>query len=343
MTSPFRNRTVADRRLLVVLRVPAQELACSLPGEIEPSARCGQGVVLLDYAFRSPGHGPVALRGGVHHLAMRIPVRRSSSGETALHVPRRWCSSRVATSVLARRGSGTRAEPAQFDLRVEGFGVELEVRNERGRVLYLRAEAAGELEGSVFRRPEEVETSLREWSRGYRGGSLCAGLDRPTVPEQGVAFHPMVVHAMQTSTLPELFPGVEEAVELDCVLRQVRHRLVTQRPMSRTVLGQLTRGRSDLDAPPAGAFMVAADAARVWGRGRGSAPSAPRTTRETRRERQKDTKSTKAPLRGAGTQGPAGRDALRGSLRSFRVVRREAAPSVLRRSSCFDSCGSRGR
>jgi len=61
------------------------------------------------------------------------------------------------------------------------------------------------------------------------------------------------VHALQDATLPELFPGVEDAVELDCALRQVGERTSPIRVQRPGLLRHLAR--PDLDAPPAGAFM----------------------------------------------------------------------------------------
>lgn len=245
----------ADRRLMVLLRMPAHELACSLPGEFEPLAIAGQGLVLLDYAQRPALCG--LRRRTHHHLALRVPVQSSAGdGARSLWVPRRYTSSRIATLPFARGGSAARAEHAHFELALEGFHVELEVRTARGRVLYLRAETAGHMGPSLFRSPDEVDALLERWCDGYRPAGLCSGLDRPRVPRERAALQPMLVHALQNATLPELFPGVEDSVELDCVLRQVRERPLTRGLRRPSYLEKLALGRADLDAPPAGAFSV---------------------------------------------------------------------------------------
>jgi hypothetical protein len=255
MAAPANLVSPADRRLIALLRLPAHELACSLPGEFEPLAVAGQGLVLLDYAQR-PALG--GLRRRVHHhLALRVPVQSSAGdGLRSLWVPRRYSSARGATLPFARRGGAARAEHAHFELTLEGFHVELEVRTARGRVLYLRAETAGHIGPSLFRSPDEVDALLQRWSVGYRPAGLCGGLDRPCVPSERAALQPMLVHALQNATLPELFPGSEDAVELDCVLRQVRERPLSRGLRQPTYFEKLALGRADLDAPPAGAFSV---------------------------------------------------------------------------------------
>jgi hypothetical protein len=269
----------ADRRLLAILRVPAQELGCSLPGTYEAVTLRGQALVLIDYALRAPARvvgepaapnaSPLAaLRRGVdriwparlglvqHHLAIRIPVRPSGGDtRTTLWVPRRYTSSRLAASALAPRGHTERARRASFDLRLEGFQLELEVRTEQGRVVFLRGEMGGDLDQSIFQHATVIESLLREWNVGYRHASWCAGLDRPDVTSDRVALHPMHMHAFQSAVLPELFPGIEETIELDCVLRQVSQRPAQARSSRRAYLEELARG-GDLDAPPAGAFSV---------------------------------------------------------------------------------------
>lgn len=244
----------ADRRLVAILRAPVHELGCSLPGTFEPVALRGQALILIDYALRTSARlGSLA-----HHLAIRVPVRTDGGdGRTTMWVPRRYTSSRAAASALAPRRDAARAGRASFDLRLEGFHLELEVRTDQGRVVYLRGETSGDLGRSIFRRPRAVEDLLCEWSRAYRSAGWCAGLDRPDASAAHVALHPMHMHALQTSVLPELFPGIEEQVELDCVLRQVSQRPALARVSRRAYLEELARGgRGDLDAPPAGAFSV---------------------------------------------------------------------------------------
>lgn len=265
-----------DRRIVAIVRVPVHELGCALPGRYEPVALRGQALVLIDYALRTPaplvdtvaGAGAGALRRSLmrplrlgrlqHHLAVRIPVRTDGGeGRTSFWVPRRFTSSHTAALALAPRRDAARAERASFRLELEGFHLELEVRTDAGRVVYLEGETSGDLGRSIFRRRRTVEELIDEWSGGYRPASWCAGLDRPHATTEGVSLHPMHLFALQTSVLPELFPGIEESVELDCVLRQVSQRPALARTSRRAYLEELARkGRGDLDAPPAGAFSV---------------------------------------------------------------------------------------
>lgn len=267
----------ADRRIVAALRVPVQELGCSLPGALEPVALRGQALILIDYALRTPtalSAAPLGEAGALarvaariwpprlttleHHLAIRVPVRTDGGeGRTTLWVPRRYTSSRAAACSIAPHRDAARAERASFELRLEGFHLELEVRGENGRVVYLEGETSGDMGRSIFRRPRTVEDLLDEWSCNYRAAGWCAGLDRPDVGSEHEALHPMHMHALQTSVLPELFPGIEEQVELDCVLRQVSQRPTPARTSRRAYLEELARkGRGDMDAPPAGAFCV---------------------------------------------------------------------------------------
>lgn len=265
-----------DRRIVAVLRVPVHELGCALPGRYEPVALRGQALVLIDYALRTPaplvdtvaGSGAGALRRSLmrplrlgrlqHHLAIRVPVRADGGeGPATFWVPRRFTSSRAAASSFAPRRDAARADRASFDLELEGFRLKLEVRTDHGRVVYLEGETSGDMGRSIFRRRRTLEELLDDWSGAYRPANWCAGLDRPHATTEGVSLHPMHLFSLQTSVLPELFPGIEESVELDCVLRQVSQRPALARTSRRAILEEFARkSRGDLDAPPAGAFSV---------------------------------------------------------------------------------------
>ena len=244
-----------DRRVLVLLRAPVQDLSALLPGSLTPWVRRGMGLMVLDYGHLPARRlGPLLVGSGVSQLAVRIPVRTGpdADSEARLWVPRRWREGGLTWSLFRR----CRTEPAEFSFHSERTALELEVRAGRNTAFYLRAHAVPRLRGSLFATLREAELEL---GRFGQAGDLSGGgprwyesLDHLSLERSGQGLEPLAVDALQSKALPGILPGIEEIVEFDSAFSVVRRRRLPGLPS----LQQLVRRPRGLSLPPEGALTV---------------------------------------------------------------------------------------
>ena len=147
--------------------------------------------------------------------------------------------------------------PAAFLHREEGLHTELEVRSLSAssptRTAYLRIETYGELSGSVFANIRAAEEELQSWGPTWIGPSPTAESDTTGFATGPFALQPLLVHALQTASLPELLPGIESAVELDSAFRVVRRRM---QPTTKALDSWRQLPKGSLPLPPEGAYSL---------------------------------------------------------------------------------------
>lgn len=250
-----------DRRLLVLLRAPVQDLSALLPGSLTPWVRRGMGLIVLDYGhLPARRFGPLAVGMGTSQLAVRLPVRTGldADSEARLWVPRRWREGGLTWRLLQRHHS----EPAEFLYSAERTAVELEVRSGRGTALYLRAHAVPRLRGSLFATLREAELEL---GRFGQAGDVSGGgprwfesLDHLGLERSGQGLEPLAVDALQSKALPAILPGIEDILEFDSAFSVVRRRRLPGLPS----LQQLARRPRGLSLPPEGALALGQPAAQ---------------------------------------------------------------------------------
>ncbi len=274
-SQPVRSSRL-EQRILVLLRAGARELDQRLPNGLKSVERSGVGFILLDYARTHPVQlGPVRLGPPTDRLSWKLPVAGHQDGQLVrgLWVARRWSSasrlsrfteyqlSRQLHRGLARGASlGLAPEPslpAAFLRREEGLHTELEIRSRSAtspaRTAYLRIETYGELSGSVFANIRAAEEELQSWGPTWIGPSPTAESDTTAFATGPFALQPLVVHALQTASLPELLPGIESAVELDSAFRVVQRRM---QPTTRALEGWRELPKGSLPLPPEGAYSL---------------------------------------------------------------------------------------
>lgn len=265
--------TRLQHRFLVVLRAPVRDLAPLLPDGVTPLERRGVGFVLLDTSTtRARRIGPLLLGPVVDRLSWKVPITSHRTGKPlrGLWIARRWSSAgRLARFTEHQLGRGLSRNaalglpieptlPASFVHREEGLHTELEVRSHAGRsstrTAYLRTEAYGQLEGSVFASVRAAEEEFQSWAPTPLGPHPAAEFETTRFATGPLALQPLAVHSLQTASLPELLPGIESRVELDSAFRVVRRRM---QPLQRRLetWKKIQQGGT-LTLPPEGAFSV---------------------------------------------------------------------------------------
>jgi hypothetical protein len=244
-----------DRRLLVLLRAPVQDLGALLPGAVTPWVRRGMGLLIIDYGHRPPTQfGPLSVGQGASQLALRIPVRSGpdADSDAKLWVPQRWREGGIAWRLLRPANTA----PAEFYYSGERTSLELEVRATQGAAVYLRAHCVPRLRGSLFATLREAELELTRFGLAgelhSRRGQLFQSFDDLALERSGQGLEPLAVDALQSKTLPNLLPGIEEIVEFDSAFLVVRRRRLPGLPS----LQQLARRPRGLSLPPEGALSL---------------------------------------------------------------------------------------
>ncbi len=252
-----------ERRFLVLLRTPVQSLRETLPKGAEPVERSGSGFLVLDYRQRCPLEvGPWALGPGSIQLALGVPVRRQRAEgqehKVGLWIARRWDDWKLRRHLPDRFFTPRTPRPAEFNYVEHELQIELEVRSEGVRQLYLRAEAQGHFGDSLFTSRADAERELGSWSRDIDAPTLPRPLSeevpQPLIATQESCLQPLHSHALQSAAIPQAFGNAE--VEFDCAFRVARRHM---QPLALSPLRnwrELQRRRR-FSAPPEGACSVA--------------------------------------------------------------------------------------
>ena len=219
-----------ERRFLVLLRAPRHELRALVPDGLEPVGRQDMGFLLLDHRQRCPMEvGPWPLGAGSMQLVLGIPVDEGDPSTRGLWIPRRWDDWRLRRHLPERLLGPRSPRVAEFHSVEAGAQVELEVRCEGVRQLYLRAEDQATLSDSLFQSPRDAEQELATWSRDIQGPGIPLPIpgetSSPLVDPEVHCLRPLLIHAVQTAAIPELLGGVEASVQLDSAFRVTRHRV----------------------------------------------------------------------------------------------------------------------
>jgi hypothetical protein len=233
---PLGRRPVRGR-LLVVYRLAPTLVAELLPDGLRP--RLLQGFAIGAACYTRLGATPLFRlnerkeNGGSDHLAYRFAAE-TGEGEPSAWIARRetssWLEARCGAKLL--RGEYGRSA---FRVTESAFAVELAVEGEHGEEFYLRGEAAGAAQGSLFAGPQALEEFL--------GSDQCVrpyDLFAPEADELDLAQHfapePLAVFEARSAYFDESF--ARGAVELDSAWRIVTRRTeaVTQRRTAFRVL-----------------------------------------------------------------------------------------------------------
>jgi hypothetical protein len=211
-------------RVLVLYRLLPQALARILPRGLEPRQQAGYAVGTACYTRLGAGRLFRGRSAGSEHLAYRFAVLADDEGGPC---PATWIARRDTSSWIEARGARLlRADyhRSEFQLREEAFGLELSVSGERGEEFYLRGEAAGAAERSLFPNARALEDFLESC-----GSVRPADIFHPETDqfdlEKSFAPEPLTVFAARSAffTDPKLFPP--GTAELDSAWRLVTRRL----------------------------------------------------------------------------------------------------------------------
>jgi hypothetical protein len=167
--SPFQGRASprrADCRLLLLYRAAPELVQARLPAPLRPLTVGGFGLVALEYARlerRATDWLPTGLAPGRDHLQLRYFVERSGStaARATDYVHERHTSSLLGAS-WAARFRPAHARLCEAELERDACRLRLRVSSADGELLFLAAELAGELVGSVFAHARAAQELLRE-------------------------------------------------------------------------------------------------------------------------------------------------------------------------------------
>lgn len=220
-------------RLLVLYRLAPRALAGLLPPELQAFEHKGFGLLGLCYTHRLRGAGPwwqsPPSQGG-DLLSVRV-LAEIGAGERRR--PAVWVARRETSSRLSARMAGalSRGEHHACDARLEqdDCRLELQVRCGEREELFLRAELAGQLEGSIFAHPREVE-QLWALPRVVRPKSpfdaLSGERDGPALARGQISAEPLRVLELRAEPLP-LEGASAVPAEFDSAFRLVKLRRAT--------------------------------------------------------------------------------------------------------------------
>lgn len=205
-------------RYLMVYRVDPAVAAPLLPEGSSPHVFRGSTLIVLCYTHLVGASSrllPRWLRGQSDHLAWRIPVVRD--GVRGVWIPRRDTSSWVSVRFSGALSQGT-YHLARFELEDGEGRLRLRVSAGGEEVLYLAAEHAGELRGSLFSTTRQAHEYLAEAGAVNPPDPLAPALDRLDVGT-GNTVEPLLVRELRIPRFEDvgLFP--RGSVEFDCCLR----------------------------------------------------------------------------------------------------------------------------
>jgi hypothetical protein len=218
-------------RLLIVYRTDPRALAALLPPELAPAEFKGHGLAALVYTHRVRASGrwwkaPPSQGGDLLSLRFDAQFHGESPQRAAVWIPRRDTSSELSARMSSLLLPGEH-QCCDVALEQSECALELCVKSTRGEELYLRAGLAGELRGSLFANPRELEHWLAE-PRIVRPKSPFEALepefDRSALASGRLAAEPIEVRVLRAHPFddPQIFaPGT---VELDSCWRLVARR-----------------------------------------------------------------------------------------------------------------------
>jgi len=167
--SPFQGRAAqgrADCRLLILYRVAPELVQSRLPAALSPVTVRGSALVALEYTRlerRATDWLPAGIAPGRDHLELRYVVERNGRKprRTSDYVLERHTSSPLGASWAARFGHA-QAHLCEARLELDEARLRLRVTSADVEQLFLSAELAGELRGSLFAHARAARELLRE-------------------------------------------------------------------------------------------------------------------------------------------------------------------------------------
>jgi hypothetical protein len=218
-------------RLVVLYRVAPDALVPLMPEGMRVDPYKGYAVAGLCYTHRVRGEGPwwsnpPSQGGDMLSLRILAELDTTSGPRPALWIPRRETSSRLSARFA---GALLRGEHHSCRAELEQGDSTLELRVHAGDVeeLYLRAELAGGLEGSLFAHPREAEQVLGE-SRLVRPKSpidaLAGESDDLGLGTGQVSAEPLLVRELRARPFDDRELFTEGSATFDSAFRLVRLR-----------------------------------------------------------------------------------------------------------------------
>lgn len=167
--SPFQGRATpgrADCRLLILYRAAPEFVQAQLPAALRPQTVRGFALVALEYTRlerRATDWLPAGLAPGRDHLQLRYLVERAGAKPARArdYVLGRHTSSPLGAS-WAARFRHAQARRCEAQLERDECRLRLRVTSAEGERLFLAAELAGELGGSLFAHARAAQEQLRE-------------------------------------------------------------------------------------------------------------------------------------------------------------------------------------
>jgi len=213
-------------RTLVQYRADPEAVARLLPARFRPAVHRGHALIGVCHTRMDEPRGgwtPLAhLTMGTDLLTWRIPAvveRSGRDGEAernAVWIPRRDTSSWFGANCTGRLTRG-RWRLSRFELDESPGGVTLVVERDGERELELRAEACGELRGSVLHDLGEARHVLGAQGEARPTFALAPGFDELDLDPEHWDVEALEVREALARPFAELLPA--GSFEIDCALR----------------------------------------------------------------------------------------------------------------------------